>query len=165
MRVVCIAGERAHNTFLTRRSIEAGDGWSSEIKGGSVSTGDGTAHQRLHSEAARQVENHIARQTKFEEVEKESNTFRPKLCKGTDELTENYKNKPFLDRQKEYVANVEIKKSVREEKEAESFKGYFKPSIGKSEEVLMKRRPEVVCESESERVIRLAVTEKEAMER
>ncbi|GMH71352.1 hypothetical protein TrLO_g3865 [Triparma laevis f. longispina] len=159
-----VVKKKQENLNVLRSSIEATSGVTWTASGSSISTGDGTAHQRLHSEAARQVENAIKRQTKFEEVEKESNTFKPKLCRGTEERTESYGNKPFLERQKDYVGNVEIKKLIREEKEADQFKGYFKPDIGQSENVLMKRRPEVVCESESERVVRLAVTEKEEME-
>ena len=74
-----------------------------------------------------------------------------------------YANKPFLDRQRDFVEKVEGKKQEREVEEAETFKGYFKPSIGKSEEVLMKNRPEIVCESDRERVVRLAVKDYENM--
>ena len=62
-------------------------------------------------------------------MEKSSNTFRPSLCTGTQDLIEEtaYANKPFLDRQREFVDKVEGKKQERELEEAETFRGYFKP--------------------------------------
>ena len=62
-------------------------------------------------------------------------------------MTDSYKNKPFLTRQADYLINLEERKCDLETKEGEKFKDYFKPKIGRSEEVLMKNRPEVVCES------------------
>ena len=43
--------------------------------------------QRLHSESARSAERMIARKEKREEEMKEINTFRPRLCDGTNEVS------------------------------------------------------------------------------
>jgi hypothetical protein len=63
---------------------------------------------RLHGEGARMKEKHILKAEAALKEEKEVATFKPNLCKGTEKTTSSYKNKPFLDRQRE-----------REEKERE----------------------------------------------
>lgn len=115
------------------------------------------AHQRLHSEAARQAEKSVALQSKYEDMEKEVNTFKPRLCPGSEGLVESYKNKPFLDRQKEREEKVEEKRIKIEEDAVKGYSDMFKPRLGKrNEEVLMKNRPEIVCEGAKERVERLS---------
>jgi hypothetical protein len=121
------------------------------------------ASMRLHGEGARMKEKALERVEQHEKDQDEQNTFKPALCKGTVKATSSYKNKPFLARQTDAQTKEREKRLKKEVLEAEEFRGYFRPDIGRSEAVLMKNRKDILAETDAEKIERLAIKDKHAI--
>ena len=119
--------------------------------------------QRLHSENARHVEKQMKRVEKFEQEQREQNTFKPQICERTEKLGGAEKGN-FMERQAKYLELVEGKRQSKERERGEKFRQYFKPKIGKSERIVEKKRRGQVVESVGERVERLSVKDQEEMD-